>query len=239
MESETGRVIELSQALERIAELEERLKCPNCDGKGNPDCYCDGDGSVDEAYELVVVLYLKEKKRVKAAETQLGAVVEAVTKAREYMQICVDGLISFEELYDAIKPLIGFTHDEHMPCSFTNLPAAGKEAAEKLRLHDDIVLALANTCKERDRLREAAIALFKIDEETPLAQLEVYKSEIDVQAALDQLKAALADQEPRPSEPCAKCNGAGEVQSGIHQGYDVLMVVCDACEPEASGEGEK
>ena len=28
------------------------------------------------------------------------------------------------------------------------------EDAEKLRLYDDIVLALANTCKERDRLRE-------------------------------------------------------------------------------------
>ena len=47
-------------------------------------------------------------------KAQLALLVEPITKSREYMQQCVDGLITFEELYDAIKPLIGFTHDEYI-----------------------------------------------------------------------------------------------------------------------------
>ena len=50
---------------------------------------------------------------------RVGELYDAVKTAREVMQQSVDGLITYKEAMQKLQGIIGFQHDEHMPCPIT------------------------------------------------------------------------------------------------------------------------
>ena len=60
-----------------------------------------------------------DRDMVQAENKRLKVVRDAVKTAREIMQQSVDGLITYKEAMQKMQDVIGFQHDEHMPCPIT------------------------------------------------------------------------------------------------------------------------
>ncbi len=58
----------------------------------------------------------KTIRDLQAVNLRLMLMCDAVKTAREVMQQSVDGLITYEEAMQKLQDIIGFQHDEHMPC---------------------------------------------------------------------------------------------------------------------------